>query len=767
MNKTYLENLIKKSNYAHLPMNINPNDEAGNRWKNKKVFDKICLYHSNSLDNVILNGQAKIELSDEYTYENEMSLKFTADTKVENVSPRPFPTIKISLNKLNLNAYNRITLNVYPKATGHVNFYFHFVFGNKGEEVVHAPSLNPNEWNMVTFEVDKIKRDEVETFTIQPFLMGCPPEGLPELEVYVSDIFAEKVEADDDLTWELNNRIAYCHSGYYVEYEKTAIVSNMTEKEFKVFDEQGSLVLTKEVKVEKSNLGTYLILDFTEIKKEGLYKIVIGNLSTKLFEISNNPLDSSIWKSMNFLRMLRCGEDVPSVHSHCHLNCKTVDSKGRTVPNFGGWHDAGDLSQFEICTAEMAEAIAELAFKYENTNIDLYNRLKEEAKVGLIWLLRTRFGNGERALAVSYSVWRDNVLAPDNESIKVSKAENGPFENLLSASALAVGTRLFEDEPIFSDWCKRAAVEDYKFGVKGYEEGIYTLRWGPNIDSQVAGIAMKTAVELYLLTNDNKYLDDVEKYGKVVLSCQEQDTPKWDIPMKGFFYEDPKHSKILTYEHRGHEQNPIHGLARAYEVLPNHKEAKNWKKGLELYAEYALDSLNYTKPYNLLPAHVYPLDKINIERFTVPSYWGSKEQALIDLKEQAKHGIKLNEDVYLRIFPVAIQRRGYHATLLSKTKAVSLIGRVLNKKELLQVAYDQLAWILGKNPFSSSTMYGEGHNYHPLYVAFSPQLVGALPVGFKTYGHLDVPYWPTVNNAVFKEIWGHTTGKYLWILADM
>ena len=113
------------------------------------------------------------------------------------------------------------------------------------------------------------------------------------------------------------------------------------------------------------------------------------------------------------------------------------------------------------------------------------------------------------------------------------------------------------------------------------------------------------------------------------------------------------------------------------------------------------------------------------------------------------------------------QLRGYHATLLSKTKAVSMIGKVLNRQDLKQIAFDQVAWVLGKNPFASSTMYGEGHNYHPLYVAFSPQLVGALPVDIKTLGHHDIPYWPTINNAVFKEIWGHTTGKYLWILADL
>jgi hypothetical protein len=92
---------------------------------------------------------------------------------------------------------------------------------------------------------------------------------------------------------------------------------------------------------------------------------------------------------------------------------------------------------------------------------------------------------------------------------------------------------------------------------------------------------------------------------------------------------------------------------------------------------------------------------------------------------------------------------------------------LLHDDELLQICHNQIEWTLGKNPFACSQMVGEGHSYHPLYVAFSKQMVGSLPVGFKTLGDHDAPYWPVVNNAVFKEIWGHTTGKYLWILADL
>jgi hypothetical protein len=73
----------------------------------------------------------------------------------------------------------------------------------------------------------------------------------------------------------------------------------------------------------------------------------------------------------------------------------------------------------------------------------------------------------------------------------------------------------------------------------------------------------------------------------------------------------------------------------------------------------------------------------------------------------------------------------------------------------------------GDEQFMMLQTYYKQNNYHPLYVAYSRQMVGSLPVGIMTKGDLDLPYWPTYDNAVFKEIWGHTTGKYLWVLADI
>ena len=159
MNK--LEQLIKTSKMATIAMKENLEDNAYTRWQNKEVYKRLCIYNSNNIDNVSLHGLATIDLSSDIVVDNNMSLHFTANTKVENVIPRPFPSIKIKLDSLNLEEYNRISLKVYPKSTGHVNFYYHFGFGDEGAVEVHAPSLTPNMWNTVLFEIDKISRKEV------------------------------------------------------------------------------------------------------------------------------------------------------------------------------------------------------------------------------------------------------------------------------------------------------------------------------------------------------------------------------------------------------------------------------------------------------------------------------------------------------------------------------------------------------------------------------------------------------------------------------
>ena len=143
--------------------------------------------------------------------------------------------------------------------------------------------------------------------------------------------------------------------------------------------------------------------------------------------------------------------------------------------------------------------------------------------------------------------------------------------------------------------------------------------------------------------------------------------------------------------------------------------------------------MKLTKPYGLVPGHVYVLDKLNSDRFTIPASYGTIPEGMEILRNQARSGKKLADNVYLRIFPVAVQRRGYHATLLSKTKAISMIAKVLNDEELKQIAAVTETKIKAKQVSKDgTTKYGlvdtEGN------IVLEAKYEAAFPVGEELVG---------------------------------
>jgi len=747
--------------------------DAQSRWQNKKVIDaKKVLVNVNS--QVGLVGIGRLEISKESIMSMTSFFCLHTNVAIPNLEKRPSNTITVKLDDANLEAYNRVSCYVYPKSDGHHNFYFHFSLWNKEDSLLHAPSLEPNKWNHIVWELDEFVHNCVNRLTITPYIMGNPDEALPELDIYFGDICFEKVAEDYVLGWDLENRIAFSHIGYETNSQKIAITQNMEIDDFAIVDEKSEEVFCGSAQLLDTLLGKYKAMDFSGLKKCGNYYLKYGAYQTPLFKIGYDIYDQSLQKSLSFLRQLRCGCDVKGVHSECHLNNYVINSDKRILPVHGGWHDAGDVSQFAICTAEIAFSLLDLAkvMQEKKEKLTYYKEITDEARWGLNWLLRTRFNDGNRALAVHYVVWMSNVTSIENfaensHMYKNNFAENGAFENILIAATEAKGYLVFkEEDEVFANWCKRIAISDFEFGMEGFKKGHFTKRWGKIADAQMYGIIAVASSLLYQITHNNKYQDIAVTSGRELLLCQQQEYINMKALVRGFFWEEKEHKHILCYEHRHHEQFVIQGLVDLCKTFRNHHDYSLWVQGLDLYREYILFTVKYTAPYGLVPAHIYKKNSLNFDRFTIPNTI-STEEAQKQLEKQIEQGINLGDDFYLRIFPISIQRRGFHATLLGKTKAISLLATFFHDDDLLQISRRQLEWIFGFNPFASSTMYKLGHNYHPLYVAFSLQMEGALPVGFKTYKEFDKPYWPTSNNAVFKEIWGHTTGKYLWILADI
>jgi hypothetical protein len=164
---------------------------------------------------------------------------------------------------------------------------------------------------------------------------------------------------------------------------------------------------------------------------------------------------------------------------------------------------------------------------------------------------------------------------------------------------------------------------------------------------------------------------------------------------------------------------------------------------------------------------VYHIDEpVNDSLAFYTQQLGIRRDVLADYREQLKSGFKLDDEHYLKAFPVWFGYRGNTTIHLATGKAAALCGKFLNDKELINIAEAQLFWTVGKNPFGQSLIYGEGYNYMQQYCPLPDETVGQIPVGIKTRGNEDVPYWPQTNMATYKEVWVKTAGKWLSLISE-
>jgi hypothetical protein len=410
-------------------------------------------------------------------------------------------------------------------------------------------------------------------------------------------------------------------------------------------------------------------------------------------------------------------------------------------------------------TAEAGIAMLELADAVKNKDQLLYERLLEEARWGLNWIMRTRFGDGYRQGGLIIGIWTKNIRGDKDDMQSV--ARNTPSDNLIAAAYCAMAVPHFKTiDPVFARWCFNCAVEDFQFAIDKINDPAYQ-------SAELAALATVAAMRLYDITGDAGYLNRAAGFAKTVMACQQVERKEsWKIPLRGFFYETTEKQRTLAYYHQSKEHLMVQGLAMLLAAAPNHTDAPLWKEACLAYSDYLHDIASVMQPYGVLPSAVYELDNTDYSNL----YHEGDREGLPTMDEynaQVKNGIPLSETHYLRRFPVAYQFRGFHAVIMGKAKAAFILSRLFNNKVLKDIATRQLEYITGYNPFAMSTIYGDGYDYPPLYGAYAGDVVGAVPVGIETFENDDEPYFPMQNNCTYKEIWTHTTARVMWLTAEL
>ncbi|MBS1749094.1 MAG: glycoside hydrolase family 9 protein, partial [Bacteroidetes bacterium] len=285
-------------------------------------------------------------------------------------------------------------------------------------------------------------------------------------------------------------------------------------------------------------------------------------------------------------------------------------------------------------------------------------------------------------------------------------------------------------------------------------------------NSQYAANISFAASLLYKLTGNKYYADEAAKAIEYTLQCQRVEPLNDKDKLSGFFYRDLNKKSIVHYTHQSRDQVYMQALTALCETQPNNANYKKWADAIRLYGNYLKKIMQYVEPYGLVPSGVYHIDEVkdsvNFYKVQVGIFRGAAK----DYKEQLENGVKLDKEHYLRVFPVWFSFRGNAAVQLSTGKAAALCGKFLKDKELINIAEQQLFWIVGKNPFGQSYVWGEGSNYPQLYTALPGETVGAIPVGMQSRFNEDTPYWPQFNTATYKEVWGAPAARWMSLIAE-
>ena len=725
-------------------------------WSQKIVHESKLLSDMETMGAWEHRGEfGSLTLSDEKPYKGKYALLLESPTREKPVvrPNRPNADAFYKANNEDWTNWNRVSFWIYPDLPGFNVVSIQMKLLNDGEEKVpdsygrnglNFQILENQKWNRVYWEIAHLGREKVTGIEIRYRLQGHDFGATETVRFYIDEVYLEKVNADHFEGWNVQSgEIAYNHSGYTKGYPKIAFTSEAVGKKFTLKDQVSGKVIKDGVVNEKiTPLGTFQIMDFSDVNTEGLYVLEAGKLKTKPFTIGtfSDVYRSSIIKTINHFYTQRCGFAVPGVHPACHLDFM-CEHDGKSVPISGGWHDAGDLSQGIVNTAEATYSMMMLAEKLKKTDPVLSDRLLEEAEWGLSWVLRTRFENGFRSVWNVKDMRTDGIIGSDDDLNTTARKDS--HANLISATTEAFAAiALKKRNPIIAAHALKCAIEDYKFG----------LEIDPNSRSrmsiQIAGAALNAALTIYEATSDEAYKKSAIEHANYLLSCQQQENLAADVPMKGFFCRSPEKEDIIHNAHTSFEQNYVVGLVRLSQLFPS--EATEWKKAIRLYADFYKEICNHTAPYYMIPAGIYDISKARNE---------------VDA-EQIRNGVKLSERYYMKRFPVWGDFRGNSGTTLSQAKGLATVANYLQDNALLEIAYRAFDWHLGINPFTQSLMYGEGYRFAAQYSAMSGNLVGGLPVGVQTHINRDEPYWPAENCFNWKEIWVHPSTRWLMLASD-
>ncbi len=482
--------------------------------------------------------------------------------------------------------------------------------------------------------------------------------------------------------------------GYLPSSKKLFMVVNTSPTFFNVVDAKNKKIVYKDkfAKIinDKNSGDLVLIGDFSNLTTEGEYYIEIFPSKEKsyVFKISSYVFKDVFVKTMRSFYLQRCGVEVYDeegnlIHGKCHLEDAEFLEEHFKEPlsgikkDFtGGWHDAGDYGKYIV-----------------NAGISCGTLL-------FMWEL-----NKDKIKNISLNIPKMYETLPD----------------------------VLEEIKYELDWFLKMQADDggvyFKVAPKGFPQDIPPDK--DNFKRYVYGVSSVATANFVavMAIAARVYNEFLPQYSKICLEAAEKSwmflkKNKNVIPENGF---DDPYIKNGGYE--GDKDDTDERLWAAAELY-----ATTSKKE---YHDFFV--ANYKK---WEPTIDYPPSWLDLHVFAMIRYLFIK-----DADNEIKQKIKTDLLTYLDKTIKEVEQDGYRVALkedmyywgsngvVLNNALLFIVGyKLTNNKEYLDIAFDQLCYILGRNSLNKSFITKVGYNYpvnphHAVMISKNILLAGFLVGG--------------------------------------
>lgn len=531
--------------------------------------------------------------------------------------------------------------------------------------------------------------------------------------------------------------ILVSHLGYPCDGKKTLVVPATDSKVFEIQNmslhrtdavgldhEDWKAVFTGALKPHNSLMGDYLVGDFSELSRPGVYRAVLpgdrGN--SYQFAISDGAAGTLPRILLDYVHNQRCGPFENEWRGPCHLDDGVRSDNGKPVDVVGGWHDAGDVRKWMHHATLPALGLMDIherlgwAWNYWHES-PWTDDLLAELAWGVNFILKMRDpdtgmiyedvgGGGETRRLAGVNWWYDNGAGgyADNEDNRftdnipgsgderVVRVQYNPLAQYMNTTILLRAARVFaRQDPELAGRCLDAAQHCWNFIAGLLSDDFHT--W-----TSVRAWRLMTATYLHKqgLVADGVVSDAFQR----LIELQDSD--------RGFWYMDTSRHEV--YRGALESAQPIIALETFIESYSEHPLAAQAIEALRRSWDGYIEPMLATNPFGIMPYAMYLQPITEGERY---------------------HPFGAN--ACFRFFMPANHPQRYNGGLsghwMSWAHALALGARILGRKDWQDAAWAQIHWQLGFNPLNMSYISGLGYRNPMSHSRFFGTIIGGFCLG--------------------------------------